>query len=104
MWRPYKSKVEVITYFIDPSRSAILHLVYAVSSTIDVVVELGLQTCVEWRVVVRVTCQISVISNLIFDIKSIQDEFLTWIDSEIVVGLVLNQRIIPPVSDEDRLE
>jgi hypothetical protein len=93
-----------MTYFVDPSRSAIFDLVYAVSSTIKVVVELRLHTCVEWRVVVGITWPISLVSYLIFEISYIQDEYLTRPDCEVVVGLVLNQRIIPPVSDEYRFE
>lgn len=50
-----KPKTAEITYFVDPSRSAIFDLIHTVSSTIKVVVELRLHTCIEWGVVVGIT-------------------------------------------------
>ena len=67
---------------VKTSRGAVAELVHAVAGPVEVVVELGGRGSVVGEVVVRVSRG----------------------DGEVVVGLVLDEGVVPPVSDEDRRE
>lgn len=83
---------------VDTAGVAVFDLVHAVARTVEIGVHLGFGGGVERSIVVRYRRRISIFPSSLFMVR----RTVARVDSKVVVGLVLNQWIIPPIANQNR--
>ena len=73
---PFKETYSACANLVDSPSSTVLDLIYTITWSVQVVVELRLDAGIKWRIVIGVS----------------------RIHGEVVISLILNQRIVPAIS------